>query len=116
MKCPKCGNEKFVVTVTTYNRVDCTATIEDDGLINFKEVITDTFRDDSEYSDTAKCDECGNIIAIPGRSNDVGQERLAELEFAERELQFLKNSGMRDWPGYDEARNEFLISEGELEP
>lgn len=47
---------------------------------------------------------------------EVSKQRLAELEFAERELQFLKNSGMRDWPGYDEARNEFLISKGEMEP
>lgn len=44
---------------------------------------------------------------------EITEERLKELEEAERELGFLHAYGVDNWGGYDDAMREFWAEEGD---
>ena len=77
MKCPKCGNEKFYITIIARYEIDYSATI-DDGVPANLEFIAKDYIDDIGCPNMAECTECGEFIAIPGQLSDEKQNAIRQ--------------------------------------
>lgn len=94
MKCPKCACEIFVMRVTAHDELDYFVTIGDDGSIEIQ-YDGHTYRGDTDYPNTAECNECGEVVNVPGQLSDAEQDMVrkrAKDQWEEDDLQIASDA------------------------
>lgn len=92
MKCPKCGNKKFIIAITEYGKANYFVEVEDDGRVETLQECGNTYHNDIEYPNTVECSKCGEIVTIPGelsneKQNSIRKEAKNQWETTEEIFQ-----------------------------
>ena len=64
MKCPKCGNEIFIIPTIETNRTLYFAKMDDDGSLEVIEECGNSYCLNTDYPNIVECSKCDNVIPI----------------------------------------------------